>query len=115
MPVKDHFLYKPKNFISQYYDNTRVVKERSIKYHNGSLLKSDMVIASHEFVNDMIFYTTSRIDTKYCFTFNVDKEILPYIEIHVFRYFDKNLLLDGPIEIHFSGPKELGCLLRISY
>lgn len=117
IPVKDHFIHYPTAPAKYtFYDNFNVVKGRTKKYTTGGyehILGS--VVADHKYSNGKIFYKTPRIDTEYGFTFNVDESILPFIEIHVFEFYEKELLLDGPVEIHFSGPEEFGILLKLSY
>lgn len=116
-PVKDHWIHYPTAPTPfQIHDNFDVVKGRTEKYHKGDYdVICGSVIANHRYSDGKIFYKTPRIDTEYGFTFNVDESILPFIEIHVFEFYEKELLLNGPVEIHFSGPEEFGILLKLSY
>lgn len=117
IPVKDHFLYNKKApHGKKFYPNIDVINARTEGYRNGLYENlPNHVVAKHEYIDGMIYYITPRIKSTFVFSFDVDTSILPYVEVHVFQYYDEHLLLGGPVEIHFSGPEELGVLLKLSY
>ena len=116
IPVKDHFLYNPKDSTGRiYWSNFHVIEHRTFMYQKGIYSNlPEPIVADHEYIDGKIFYKTGAKST-FLFTFDVDVSILPFMEVHVFQYHDGRLLLEGPVEIHFSGPEELGVLLKLSY
>lgn len=116
IPVKDHFLYSEGDK-NPYYPNISVVNARTASFHNEeyqTVIKTP-ILARHRYENGMIYYKTDIGQIEQCFSFDVNPSILPYVSVHVFRFFDDRLWLNGPVNIHFNGPEELGLLLKLEY